>query len=371
MSYAELASQTEPTVDWLWHGYLAAGNVTLLTAQWKTGKTTLLSVLLAKLASGGDLAGLNVRPGRAAIVTEESPQHWRLRGERLTFGPEAKFVCRPFVDKPNSDEWRGLIDYLADLNVKRNIDLVAFDTLAALSPAGTESHSQGALAALRPLEQLTRSGMSVLLLHHPRKNRSLSGQASRGSGALCAYADILIEMNTFDSSRPDDRRRKLFGWSRHDATVRERVIELSPDGRDYVERPDALDDDAISDGLECVRDVLASADVQLTLENIAGLWPKRMQPSVASLHRWLTMAFERQLVVREGAGVRGDPYRYALPGRKLEWRRRRKIFSHGWRGVEAGEVAIASNENPGLTRWARMFRRNVPAARPVDRPAKR
>jgi hypothetical protein len=298
---------------------LAAGNVTLLTAQWKTGKTTLLSVLLSKLAIGGDLAGLNVRPGRAVIVTEESPQHWRLRGERLAFGSQATFICRPFVDKPSSDEWRGLIDYLAKLGAKRKIDLVAFDTIAALSPGATEFHSKGALAALRPLEQLTRSGTSVLLLHHPRKNRSLSGQASRGSGALCAYADILIEMNAFDGSRPDDRRRKLFGWSRHDATVRERVIELSSDGRDYVERLGAVDDDAVEHGLECVREVLASADALLTLENIAGRWPTRTEPSAASLHRWLTTAFERQLVVREGAGVRGNPHRYALPGRKLEW----------------------------------------------------
>ena len=28
-------------VGWLWQGYLAAGNVTLLTSQWKSGKTTL------------------------------------------------------------------------------------------------------------------------------------------------------------------------------------------------------------------------------------------------------------------------------------------------------------------------------------------
>jgi AAA domain len=34
-------------LSWLWHGYLAAGNVTLLTSQWKSGKTTLLAVLLA------------------------------------------------------------------------------------------------------------------------------------------------------------------------------------------------------------------------------------------------------------------------------------------------------------------------------------
>src|SRR5205807_153532 len=45
-------------VRWLWRGYLAAGAVTLLTSQWKTGKTTLTAVLLARLKAGGQLAGL-------------------------------------------------------------------------------------------------------------------------------------------------------------------------------------------------------------------------------------------------------------------------------------------------------------------------
>jgi AAA domain len=40
---------------WLWHGYVAAGNVTLLTSQWKAGKTTLVSALLHQTKTGGEL----------------------------------------------------------------------------------------------------------------------------------------------------------------------------------------------------------------------------------------------------------------------------------------------------------------------------
>ncbi len=36
-----------PQLRWLWQGYLAAGAVTLLTSQWKIGKTTLLALVLA------------------------------------------------------------------------------------------------------------------------------------------------------------------------------------------------------------------------------------------------------------------------------------------------------------------------------------
>jgi hypothetical protein len=33
------ASALQP-VDWLWHGFVAGGNLTVLTSQWKARKTT-------------------------------------------------------------------------------------------------------------------------------------------------------------------------------------------------------------------------------------------------------------------------------------------------------------------------------------------
>ena len=85
---------------WIWHGYLKPGNATLLTSQWKAGKTTLVSVLLSKMATGGTLAGLAVRPGRAIVVSEESAEHWLARDDRLHFGPNIQFICRPFRGRP-------------------------------------------------------------------------------------------------------------------------------------------------------------------------------------------------------------------------------------------------------------------------------
>src|SRR5689334_10604184 len=37
----ELERSGAPPMNWLWTGYLAPGQVTLLTSQWKSGKTTL------------------------------------------------------------------------------------------------------------------------------------------------------------------------------------------------------------------------------------------------------------------------------------------------------------------------------------------
>ena len=70
LTYTQLNQSAEPP-DWLWQGYLLPGAVTLLTSLWKSGKSTLLSVLLSRLKTGGLLAGLPIRPGRAVVLSEE------------------------------------------------------------------------------------------------------------------------------------------------------------------------------------------------------------------------------------------------------------------------------------------------------------
>ena len=61
---------------WLWHGYLAPGVVTLLSSQWKTGKTTLASVLLSRMKAGGVLAGRALAATRAVVISEEPAAQW-------------------------------------------------------------------------------------------------------------------------------------------------------------------------------------------------------------------------------------------------------------------------------------------------------
>jgi hypothetical protein len=88
----DLARAAPPRIPWLWHGFLAPGNVTLLTGQWKCGKTTLLAALLSRLGAGGQLAGLTVTPAKAAVVTEEGPELWQRRGEQFAETPRQLVV---------------------------------------------------------------------------------------------------------------------------------------------------------------------------------------------------------------------------------------------------------------------------------------
>src|SRR5262249_52012644 len=83
LAMEELRRASAGQPGWLLQGYLAPGNVTLLTSQWKSGKTTLMSVLLSRMKTGGQFAGLPLRAGRATVVSEESPAHWVARSQHL------------------------------------------------------------------------------------------------------------------------------------------------------------------------------------------------------------------------------------------------------------------------------------------------
>ena len=220
-------------MPWLWQGYLAPGNLTLLTSQWNSGKTTLLSVLLARRKSGGVLLGCEVKAGKTAVISEESPAHWQTRGQHLDFGDGVCFFCRPFAGKPHGDDWLALVTRLAELHQTHGLDLVVVDPLASFLPGRDESNAAGMLDALMPLQRLSGQGMAILVLHHPRKGEPAPGQAARGSGALTGYVDIVVEMSLLSRADMEDRRRLLRAWSRHEQTPREMVIELNAEGTDY------------------------------------------------------------------------------------------------------------------------------------------
>jgi hypothetical protein len=308
----ELASAGGGQVNWLWQGYLAPGNLTLLTSVWKSGKTTLLSVLLSRMRQGGTFAGQTLRPGEAFVVTEESSQLWWARNKKLGFGA-VRFLFRPFRGRPTLPEWRELLDHIRGLHAQRAIDLVVIDTLARFYPGGSENEATGMTDALTPLAALASAGASVLVLHHPRRKNSPLGQAARGSGALMGFVDVLIEMRYVGSPASADRRRRLEALSRHDETPRDRVIELSADGTDYACLGD-FEEAAFADGWAVLHTVLAGAARPLSVREVVKAWPPDSKPPAEqTLWRWLDRALGAGTLRREGAGRRNDPFRYFLP----------------------------------------------------------
>lgn len=315
-SIDELRATGAATIPWLWEGFLAAGSLTLLTAQWKAGKTTLLSVLLNKLQGGGELVGRRVAPARAVVVSEEPKELWLGRDRTFTFGPHVGWMCQPFTYRPRLAQWLGLIEQIAERTGAGPV-VVVIDALAEFLP-GSENSAACVLDGLMPLKRLTSQGAAVLLLHHIRKGKTLAGQAARGSGALSGHVDIEIAMSGPPADDLSDRRRRLQVFSRfglHSCT-----IELNSEGTDYVVCDSERVDEPLDPGWEAVREVLDEAPHKLKREEFLCRWPEwRRKPTKITLWRLLDQAVARGLVCRDGTGLKNDPHYFWLPGKVEEW----------------------------------------------------
>jgi hypothetical protein len=323
LMFTETWSDGEPgaeaPTDWIWTGLLAPGQITLMTGLWKTGKTTLFAHLLACRHAATPLLDRAVRPGLTAVVTEEPAALWRARCRKLGIGPNVCFFHRPFMARPTTAEFAALIAHLLDLKARRNIDLMVLDPLAHFLPIRCENSAEAMQAALQPLRRLTDRGLATLLCHHPSKEHRKPGQAARGSGALPAFADILLELHPFAAGVPGDRRRLLYGFSRWEETPPSLLIELNAEGSGYRILPEERCTD-FPDYWPLLELVLTEAPAPLTRAQIRDRWgddPPR--PPMRTLWAWLNAACAESLVARSGTGRANDPFKYCLPHRMPAW----------------------------------------------------
>ncbi|HEV3204322.1 MAG TPA: DnaB-like helicase N-terminal domain-containing protein [Gemmataceae bacterium] len=273
--------------NWLWHGYLAYGSVTMLSALWKAGKTTLLGHLVREMREGGHLCGLEVKRAKVLIVSEEPDGLWMDRRDRLCLGDHALFVLRPFITKPTLKEWERFVNYLEREAKEKEIGLIVLDTLAGCWPVVNENDAGEVQTAIMPIRQLTNIGASVLLVHHLRKGDGEEGTASRGSGALAGFVDTILELRRFNPKNRSDRRRVLSAFGRYSATIGELVIELSDDGLNYAPQGDRKEASHI-DREKIIGDLLPTELPGFTVEEILANWPIEPKPGERTLREDLS-----------------------------------------------------------------------------------
>ena len=124
----------------------------------------------------------------------------------------------------------------------------------------------------------------------------------------------MFDVSDAVARQPQDRRRKLLAWSRYEETPRERVIELTSDGTDYVESRFDVPEDRNQEYFEIVRRLLACPPRQLTRRQLLACWPEDLPlPHPTMLWKALDPALKRGQLFQEGAGRKSDPFRYYLP----------------------------------------------------------
>jgi AAA domain len=306
------ASEATSDANWLWHGYIARGNVTLFTSQWKTGKTTLLTGLLQRMAGGGKFLDRSVAAAKVLYVSEEPKPTWAARLRRMPVGDHCRLLSRPFPRRPTTGQFERLVEFGMELQAAGNLDLLVIDPLAKFLPGAGDTDLNSLELMLDPLRCLTDSGVGVTILHHPRRRRSEEGNTARGHGGLLAAVDIIVELSGFGALDSEERRRKLFALSRFPETPRRLVYEWDPQTAQFQLLGDPHGA-RFRDNWEHLHAILKKRALASTHKELLMDWPVDLpRPSAATLYDWLNRAYEEKLLRRQGTGRAGDPYRYRL-----------------------------------------------------------
>jgi hypothetical protein len=297
-----------PPDSWVWEGILAPGKITLLSAEAKAGKTTLLSLLYQRMTTGGNLCGATVSAGRVIVVSEEPADIWLDRRECLALGDHLEILSMPFVTKPTQHEWERMIGQAVQALEQHPANLVVWDTLSHLWWVADENDNAKEAAALMPLRQLCESGASLALVHHFGAERN----GPRGGTELRGFPDVLADLHLYKQGEFVNRRRILKIRGRLNAAPSQLVMELNAAGDDYF-----IIEGAIESGLPTLWAVLQtlipSQPPGWSAQEFRQHWPsspapeqKRLLPVVAD--NWQSAGWQRS-----GEGKKNDPYRYWLP----------------------------------------------------------
>ncbi len=298
MPLAQLASASLAEPNWIWPGYVAPGSITLLAGRPKVGKSTLLFALMAAIDGGALFCGR--RPRRVAIVVLSEERGTTIAEKARTRSWSAA-VSILLHHTAYSIGWPEIVRHAA-AHVGPG-GLVIVDTLADFAglAADAENNAGAIQSAMRPLQEIAGAGLAVLVVSHQRKAAGEHGEAVRGSNALTAAVDVVVEFERAPGSI-GDHGRVLKAVSRFGATPTDLVVRRTDDGYEAIGE---LASATAASELE--RAAMRVAELgEVTAEELAG----DIGLSKGTVQRRLDALLSAGRVVRSGSGKRGDAYRW-------------------------------------------------------------
>jgi RecA-family ATPase len=202
-----------------------SGVVTLLAGKPKVGKTTLVFGLATAVIHGDPFLGRTTRKSGVLLLTEENPS--TLAEKETRWGIGAVHVLT--YQQASGMAWPAVVEEAIAYCHDHGLGLLVIDTLAqwARLAGDSENDAGAALDQLRPLQGAAASGLAVLVISHQRKSSGDFGAAIRGSNAIAAAVDVIVELE-----RPPNATgtRSIKSVSRFVTTPAEIVVEIGEDG---------------------------------------------------------------------------------------------------------------------------------------------
>ena len=294
------ASDQTSSVEWAWRGYIAPATSTLLAGRPKVGKSTLLVALLKAITEGTSFLGRRTAKQGVVMLTEERMPTLREKIERFGLGESVTLLLRSHL--PTDYDWPQVVETAVNVAKDRGAGVLVVDVLDKWAKIrGEQENNSGAvLEALAPLDHAAGEGLAVVIVTHQRKSEGKHGEAVRGTNALVGGVDVVLELERVRGDDDPDVRI-LRAESRFEVTEPELALRLSDDGYEDLGTEGAVKADRER---AQVREALG-AEPQ-TADEIAAT----TELPTATARRRLGELIEDKAAKREGAGKRGDPYKF-------------------------------------------------------------
>ena len=281
------------------HPYTAIGEITLVSAPPKVGKSTWAALYAHAKATGGQFMGQQLKPGPVLTVGPDEPLRAQV-GRFRSLGTPGNMLT-VWVDlEPTVERIAGIVAGVG-------AELVIVDTLPRIARVRDENDNAGWISFFADNDHFIRdSSAAWVVLHHDRKSGGSDGQGIRGASAIFGCVDIAFSIRRDETHR--DRRLIRMEGTRHD-DAEEVVVELADDSYKLIGevRTTRLLEDEDIIHLLAVMDT-AAIPARGVEERITAAGHELTRGQV---NRLLEKALRAGLVERSGAGGQKDPYRYS------------------------------------------------------------
>ncbi len=298
----EVAAGTATSVPWRAKPYLIDGAILEVVGKIKSaGKTTFVTRMCRAILDGGDFLGEPTVRGGVVYLTEQPDSSLRETLRRAGLLDRDDFVVLTWTDT-GALSWPEVVDAAVAEAERRGVSVLVVDTLGRFAGihGDGENNAGEADAASAPLLRAAARGLAVVSVRHERKAGGDVGDSGRGSSAFGGAVDTVIAIRRAEG-RSATATRIITALSRFDGVPETLVVELTEAG--YVSHGDEAAV-ATAEARATILDRAPSTLPGLTFEELRDEVPRTTaQRAIESL------LAEGQLR-RQGAGKRGDPYRF-------------------------------------------------------------
>ncbi len=213
----ELRAMPDAEVEWLAERFLAVGAITDLVAYIKTGKTTLMSQLIAAVLHGERMLGLTVKKAPVVLLSEERVATLLMALEEARI-EDLDDLHVLLWNEQRGLPWAEIVRQARAYCEQVGAKLLVVDTLGMWADVDDEKEAGEAKQAMIPLLE-SAVGIAIAVLRQARKSGGEIHNAGRGSGAYGGAADILLHLDY----TKDDKGRVMEESSKRSLTIKSRL----------------------------------------------------------------------------------------------------------------------------------------------------